>query len=74
MAICEMLDCLPSIQQMKDYLTGIGTATSAGGPQLKDMDPDVPRAAWLILRWCVASSTSFIEEIEDVDEKVSNIS
>lgn len=43
-------------------------------PQLRTMDENVSPAAWLILRWCVASSTAYLEEITEPDDKVCNIS
>ncbi|KIJ34113.1 hypothetical protein M422DRAFT_783010 [Sphaerobolus stellatus SS14] len=57
---------------MKEYLDR--KLPGKVSPQLRAIDPDVPVAAWQMLRWCVASSTAYIEEIMDEDDKVCNIS
>lgn len=42
-------------------------------PRLQDIDRVVPEAAWLVLRWCVASCTAHLEELHSEDEKVKNM-
>ncbi len=42
-------------------------------PRLQDIDRVVPEAAWLVLRWCVASCTAHLEELYSEDEKVKNM-
>jgi len=55
---------------MKKYLD---KARGKGKVRLSKMKPDVPIAAWSLLRWSVASSTAYLEEIEDEDDMVHNI-
>ncbi|KAF8523448.1 hypothetical protein BU17DRAFT_43697 [Hysterangium stoloniferum] len=71
-AIVEMLNRLPPIAQMKEHLEC--KIPGKASPQLRTMDDSIPAAAWALLRWCVASSTAYLEEIEDSDELVYNIS
>ena len=42
-------------------------------PKLKDVKPEVTSAAWLILRWCVASCTAHIEPIESGPQLIRNL-
>ncbi len=42
-------------------------------PRLQDVDKTIPEAAWSILRWCVASCTAHLEQLQSEDEQVKNI-
>ncbi|KAI0795943.1 hypothetical protein C8Q75DRAFT_846922 [Abortiporus biennis] len=71
-SITEMLNTLPAITDMKKHLekkTKFGTAK----PKLADLDPKILPAAWLLLRWCVASCTAHLEELTDENDRVRNI-
>lgn len=43
-------------------------------PRLQDMyHRSIPEAAWLVLRWCVASCTAHLEELVSEDDMVQNM-
>ncbi|KAF9461901.1 hypothetical protein BDZ94DRAFT_1262434 [Collybia nuda] len=71
-SISEMIDSLPPIDDMKKHLERKVKAGKSK-PKLKDLDPNVLPAAWSILRWCVASCTSYLEEITSGDERVHGL-
>ncbi|KAI0750412.1 hypothetical protein C8Q74DRAFT_1309949 [Fomes fomentarius] len=71
-AIVQLIDTLPSIAELRKYLQQprkVGRAK----PRLQDVDKAIPEAAWSILRWCVASCTAHLEELQSEDEQVKNI-
>jgi ubiquitin-conjugating enzyme E2 Q len=47
----------------------------AGRPHARvaQMDPDVPPAAWAVVRWIVGSCTAHLEELTDNDELVQGV-
>ncbi|KAK7678999.1 hypothetical protein QCA50_017943 [Cerrena zonata] len=69
--IVYLLNTLPPIQEMKEYLESIHKGTIK--PRLADMDPQILPAAWLLLRWCIASCTAHIDEIMVPEDCVGNI-
>ncbi|KAH9934607.1 hypothetical protein B0H21DRAFT_759509 [Amylocystis lapponica] len=71
-AITDLIGKLPSIKDMKRHLEEAPQAGRAKR-RLKDIDPDIPDAAWLVLRWCVASCTAHLEELRSVEDRVQNI-
>lgn len=71
-SIAQLLETLPSVGEMKKHLSR-RVAAGKSKPTLRDMDPDVPNAAWSILRWCVASCTAHIEAIETGEDLIKNI-
>ncbi|KAL4268089.1 UBC core domain-containing protein [Pleurotus pulmonarius] len=71
MSIAELINSLPSIEKMKMHLLQRPQPGSSK-PKLKDLDPAILPAAWSILRWCVASCTAHLEELEG-DNIVGNI-
>ncbi|KAF8484084.1 hypothetical protein JB92DRAFT_3085748 [Gautieria morchelliformis] len=70
-AIVEMIDMLPPIADMKRHLER--RIPGHPRPQLRSMDEKILPAAWLILRWCVASSTAHLECVSE-DERIPTIS
>ncbi|KAF9443862.1 hypothetical protein P691DRAFT_712655, partial [Macrolepiota fuliginosa MF-IS2] len=71
-AIVTQLDTLPSIYEMRIHLTKKVTE-GMQKPKLQDMHLLVLPAAWLILRWCVASCTAYLEEITNKNELVGGL-
>ncbi|KAI0824358.1 hypothetical protein BC628DRAFT_1379076 [Trametes gibbosa] len=71
-AIHNLIDQLPPIAEIKRYLEQPRKPGRAK-PRLQDMDRTIPEAAWLVLRWCVASCTAHLEELVSEDEKVKNM-
>ncbi|TRM66799.1 hypothetical protein BD626DRAFT_483861 [Schizophyllum amplum] len=70
--IAKLIDSLPSIMDMRKHLLRrVGKGKSR--PKLQDVDPTVSSAAWTILRWCVASCRSYLEEITDDEYLIKNI-
>ncbi|KAK1224011.1 hypothetical protein PQX77_013106 [Marasmius sp. AFHP31] len=70
-SIMELLDSLPSIDDMRKHLRKTGSSKSK--PKLVECDPNVLPAAWGLLRWVVGSCTAYLEEITDPSECVQNI-
>ncbi|KDQ20057.1 hypothetical protein BOTBODRAFT_152662 [Botryobasidium botryosum FD-172 SS1] len=70
--IGDLISLLPSVNNMKRHLT---TKTQLGKikPALYDMDPTIPKAAWLLLRWCIASCTADLEELVQEEDLVQNV-
>ncbi|GJE90635.1 hypothetical protein PsYK624_067790 [Phanerochaete sordida] len=69
-SIVELLDALPPVSDMRMHL--LKKAKSGRAKQrLQDVDPNIPPAAWSVLRWCVASCTAHLEELEDVEDRVT---
>ncbi|KAG2071233.1 hypothetical protein BDR04DRAFT_1075782 [Suillus decipiens] len=71
-AIVQLIDTLPPIQDMKKHLEK-KVASGTNKPKLKDMDPSILPAAWSILRWCVASCTAHLQELSEEEDQVQNI-
>ncbi|KAJ2925630.1 hypothetical protein H1R20_g11464, partial [Candolleomyces eurysporus] len=71
-AISKLIDTLPSIEDMKKHLERKVTVGKSK-PKLREIDPSVSPAAWLILRWIVGSCTALIEEITSGDELIQNL-
>ncbi|KIM73751.1 hypothetical protein PILCRDRAFT_99249 [Piloderma croceum F 1598] len=71
-SIAEMIHALPPIREMRRHLLK-KTKAGKSKPKLKDMDSSIPTAAWLILRWCVASCTAHLEELTSDEDLVRNI-
>ncbi|KIM60273.1 hypothetical protein SCLCIDRAFT_1217055 [Scleroderma citrinum Foug A] len=67
MWITILLDTLPSIETMKSYLLRNPKA------KLQDINPGILPAAWSVLKWCVASCTSHIQELKDHEDFLGNI-
>ncbi|KAI8977714.1 hypothetical protein BD414DRAFT_516981 [Trametes punicea] len=63
LAIRDLIDMLPPILELKRHLERPRTPGRAK-PRLRDIDPTIPRAAWLVLRWC---------ELQSNEEKVMNM-
>ncbi|KAI0628025.1 hypothetical protein C8Q77DRAFT_1151557 [Trametes polyzona] len=70
--IRNLIDQLPPIYVLKRHLEQPRKPGRAK-PRLQDIDRTIPEAAWLILRWCVASCTAYLEELRSDDEKVKNM-
>ncbi|KAJ8461993.1 hypothetical protein ONZ45_g18095 [Pleurotus djamor] len=62
-AIVSLIDALPPITSMKKHLLQ-PVKPGQSKPKLKDLDPSIPAAAWSILRWCIASCTADLEQLE----------
>lgn len=59
---------------MRQYLLKRSSISTAQARQsVRNMKEDVPAAAWTLLRWCVASCTAYIEELNSAPERVQNI-
>ncbi|KAI0773052.1 hypothetical protein BD413DRAFT_538699, partial [Trametes elegans] len=71
-AIRDLIDNLPPIIALKRHLEQPRKPGHAK-PRLQDVDRSIPDAAWLVLRWCVASCTAYLEELQSDDEKVKNM-
>ncbi|KAI0708751.1 hypothetical protein C8T65DRAFT_649990 [Cerioporus squamosus] len=71
-ATMQLIDKLPPIADMKKHLQQPRKAGRAK-PRLQDLDKAVPGAAWSVLRWCVASCTAHLEELQSEDDQVKNI-
>ncbi|KZT05739.1 uncharacterized protein LAESUDRAFT_726677 [Laetiporus sulphureus 93-53] len=65
-AIANLIQTLPPIADVKKFLDKHDTIGKAK-PRLHDMNPQTPSAAWLVLRWCIASCTAHVEELSPVD-------
>ncbi|KAI0367123.1 hypothetical protein BV20DRAFT_1091315 [Pilatotrama ljubarskyi] len=72
LAIRELIDVLPPVLEMKRHLEQPRKPGRAK-PRLQDINRAIPEAAWLVLRWCVASCTAHLEELQSEDEKVKNM-
>ena len=72
MTITTLINTLPSVEEMKKHLSRRVKAGKVK-PKLKDVKPEVTSAAWLILRWCVASCTAHIEPIESGPQLIRNL-
>ncbi|KAH9940093.1 uncharacterized protein BXZ73DRAFT_88813 [Epithele typhae] len=70
--IAQLIDQLPPIDTMKKYLEAPRKAGQRK-PRLKDLDKAIPDAAWLVLRWCVASCTAYLEELDSEHEQIKNM-
>ncbi|TFK70490.1 hypothetical protein BDN72DRAFT_838836 [Pluteus cervinus] len=68
-AISQLIELIPPIQTIKEHLEQ-QIKEGLSKPRLKNVDPDVPEAAWLILRWCVASCTAYLEEITSQEDTI----
>ncbi|KAJ3535766.1 hypothetical protein NM688_g6931 [Phlebia brevispora] len=69
--VASLLAFLPSVEDMKRYLEskhGRGI-----NPMLRACDPNVPAAAWSVLRWCIASCTAHLEELTAEEDRVGNV-
>ncbi|TEB26206.1 hypothetical protein FA13DRAFT_1795840 [Coprinellus micaceus] len=70
--IVQVLDTLPPIEVMKKHLLK-KVQVGKSKPKLKDLDPNLLPAAWLLLRWIVCSCTALIEEITDPNELIQDL-
>lgn len=70
-AVANLLDTLPTISDMKKFLEK-RTRAGAAKPKLSQMDSKILPAAWLLLRWCVASCRAHLEELTEPEERVRN--
>lgn len=70
--IADLINKLPSINDMKKHLTK-KTRSSKAKPTLQTMDPKIPAASWIILRWCVASCTADLQELVEEEDLVQNV-
>lgn len=68
--IADLLDTLPPVADMRAHLLKKAKDGRAK-KRLQDIDPKVPAAAWLVLRWCVASCTAHLEELKDPEDQVT---
>ncbi|TFK84836.1 hypothetical protein K466DRAFT_526791 [Polyporus arcularius HHB13444] len=71
-ATIQLIDQLPPITDIKKHLEQPRKAGRAK-PRLQDIDKSVPEAAWSVLRWCVASCTAHLEELQSEEEQVKNM-
>ncbi|RPD55194.1 hypothetical protein L227DRAFT_579837 [Lentinus tigrinus ALCF2SS1-6] len=71
-ATTQLIDKLPPIADIKRHLEQPRKAGRAK-PRLQDVDKTVPEAAWSVLRWCVASCTAHLEELQSEEDQVKNI-
>ncbi|THH27905.1 hypothetical protein EUX98_g6282 [Antrodiella citrinella] len=77
-AVASVLKTLPSINDMKTHLEK-KAKPGRPRPKLKDMDPKITPAAWLMLRWyrlvlsCIASCTAHLEELTLEEDQIRNI-
>lgn len=71
--IMNLLDSLPAVLDMKKHLEKKVKAGQAK-PSLKDIDLPILPAAWLLLRWCVASCTAHLEELTSPEDRLINVS
>ncbi|KDQ20058.1 hypothetical protein BOTBODRAFT_184055 [Botryobasidium botryosum FD-172 SS1] len=70
--IADLISLLPSINDMKRHITK-KTRSGKVKPTLYSIDPTIPKAAWLLLRWCVASCTADLEELVQEEDLVQNV-
>ncbi|KAI0350812.1 hypothetical protein OH77DRAFT_1570284 [Trametes cingulata] len=71
-AISDLIDMIPPIMELKRHLEQPRKPGRAK-PRLQDIDRSILEAVWLVLRWCVASCTAHLEELQSEDEKVKNM-
>ncbi|KAJ3560459.1 hypothetical protein NP233_g10827 [Leucocoprinus birnbaumii] len=71
-AIVTMLDSLPTVIEMRQHLMK-KVEDGKKKPKLQDINYTILPAAWLILRWCVASCTAYLEEITNPNELVRGL-
>ncbi|CAL1702918.1 unnamed protein product [Somion occarium] len=71
-SITDLLNTLHPIRDMKRFLEKNNKAGRAK-KRLTDMDPNILPAAWLLLRWCVASCTAHLEELQSPEDRIPNI-
>lgn len=69
--VAQFLHSLPSVLEMKQHLERKRQGELR--PTLQSMDPKISNAAWSVLRWCIASCTSHIEELTDEEDRLGNI-
>ena len=67
-SICMLLESLPSVQQMGDYLRGKGGQDSS----LRQWAERISPAALGVLRWIIASNRSCIIQVDSLAEKNRN--
>ncbi|KAG8837202.1 hypothetical protein FRC18_009828 [Serendipita sp. 400] len=73
-AIVDMLNKIPKVSEMRQYLLRITPSSKARGRQtVRNMKDNIPASAWTLLRWCVASCTAYIEELSTPSERVQGI-
>ncbi|GAA5893568.1 uncharacterized protein JCM6883_003563 [Sporobolomyces salmoneus] len=75
--VCSLILELPPISEMKAWLVAENLPNDdklMGRRKLSDMrDGVVSNSAWKLLRWIVASNTSYLKQIEDEDELIEGI-
>ncbi|XP_006456406.1 hypothetical protein AGABI2DRAFT_77738 [Agaricus bisporus var. bisporus H97] len=71
-AIVASLENLPTVSEMRNHLTK-KVAEGKVKPRLQDIDLSLLPSTWLILRWCVASCTAYLEEITNQNELVRGL-
>ncbi|GAA5881505.1 hypothetical protein JCM1840_007127 [Sporobolomyces johnsonii] len=77
-AVAALILELPPINEMKTWLTGEDLTENdrmlSRNRKLSDIrDGVVSSSAWKLLRWIVASNTSYLKQIEDNDELIQGI-
>ncbi|PCH39035.1 hypothetical protein WOLCODRAFT_141073 [Wolfiporia cocos MD-104 SS10] len=70
--IAQLIACLPPIENMKKHLEKF-SSRGMMRPKLKDLDRAIPEAAWMVLRWCVASCTAHLEELVSPEDRLRNV-
>ncbi|TCD64374.1 hypothetical protein EIP91_004205 [Steccherinum ochraceum] len=71
-SVMAILKTLPRIMDIKRYLEK-KAKSGRMKRRLRDMDPKLLPAAWLMLRWCVASCTAHLEELTEEEDHVRGI-
>ncbi|KAF7297153.1 UBIQUITIN-CONJUGAT-2 domain-containing protein [Mycena indigotica] len=72
-AIVSLIDSLPSIDDMKRHLER-KVKPGKSKPRLQEMENgSVLPASWAILRWCVASCTAYLEEMNSEDQCIQGV-
>lgn len=69
-AIALLINLIPSVKKMQDWLNAAELPdymkATAHGRKLTEMGQGkMPPSVWLLLRWIIASNTSYIREIQD---------
>ncbi|KXN88395.1 hypothetical protein AN958_07377 [Leucoagaricus sp. SymC.cos] len=70
--IVTLLDTLPSLFEMRTHLLK-KVDDGKQKPKLQDINAAILPASWLILRWCMASCTAYLEEITNPSELVQGL-
>ncbi|KAK4053896.1 hypothetical protein OIO90_003733 [Microbotryomycetes sp. JL221] len=75
--VAALIDQLPDVSRMKAWLEGEGLTAFEQSLNVKrrlfDMDSNVSPSAWKLLRWIVASNTSYLKKIDNEDELIQGV-